>query len=172
MRQSRANRLVRLGLLTASLSLASSVRTVAHALGIAMLTAGASGLPRPAAPKVTATSCRSADSTTVGEIAYWKTKMHSSDPLDSADVSHASLLYVADSAFAVVTDSTLCANVLAAHNSENGYTTTELSNPASATVYAIRVGRRYISWNPDFRSGEYVNHAVWDSSLAILSHYF
>lgn len=139
---------------------------------IAMLTVGASVPPRPAAPKLITMSCRNADSTTVGEIAYWKTKMHSSDPIDSADVSHASLLYVADSAFAVVTDSTLCATLVAAHNSENGYTATELSNPASAAVYAIRVGTRDISWNPDFRSGEYVDHAVWDSSFTILSHYF
>ena len=98
-------------------------------------------------------------------------KMHSTNDVDSADVLNPGLLYVADSAFTVVTDSTLCATALAAHNSDAAYTPTELATPAASTVYVIRVGTRYVTWNPDFASGEYVHHAVWNSSFNIVGHY-
>lgn len=123
-------------------------------------------------PRVFASACRVSDSATDFEITYWQGVMRSANPHDSVLVRHASLLYVADSAFAVVTDSTTCAEALAAHNVDAGYLSTELSSPSAATVYAIRIGTRYVTWNPDFPSGEYVAHSVWDSSFVSLSGYY
>jgi hypothetical protein len=121
--------------------------------------------------QVTSSACRPADSVSAREIARWQTKMHSTSADDSLDIAHAQLPYVPDTAFAVVADSATCATALTAHNSDAEYNSTELASTAAASVYVVRVGSRYITWNPDFRTGEWITHTVWNSSFVALSHY-
>lgn len=116
-------------------------------------------------------ACRAADAATAREIRRWQSEMHSTDPDDSLDISHARLRYVPDSAFAVVSDSATCARALAAHNKDAGYTIAELATADASSVYVIRVGTRYITWNPAFRTGEWVTHVVWSDTFTALSHY-
>lgn len=132
---------------------------------------GAAGLTSKEMPSQYSSACRAADNNTAFEIGRLQKAMHGVGSADSVAVANANLLYVADSAFAVVTDSATCATALAAHNAEAGYTPSELTNPASGTLYVIRVGTRFITWNPSFPSGEFVNHIVWDSSFHLLDNY-
>jgi len=118
------------------------------------------------------TACRAADTTTALEIISLKHMMRAGNSEDSTSITRAGFSFVADTAFAVVSDSTTCATALAAHNHEAGYTSTQLADPASATVYLIRVGNRYVTWNPSFPTGEFSNHAVWDTSFNIVVHHF
>jgi hypothetical protein len=122
--------------------------------------------------RLTTSACVTDDSLAIFEIQNWATMMHSTDPADSAGITNAGLLYVPDTAFAVVSDSVMCATALAVHNADAGYTTTQLSDSAAAHIYAIRIGTRYVTWNPAFPSGEFIRHAVWDSTFHIIDHYY
>jgi hypothetical protein len=117
------------------------------------------------------TACRAADTTTSLEIIALQHEMHSTSDVDSAFINNGRLPYVADSAIVVVSDSTVCARALSAHNAVAGYTNAELAAPASSSIYVIRVGGVYVTFNPAFRSGEFVNHFVWDSSFHLLANW-
>jgi hypothetical protein len=114
-------------------------------------------------------ACRAADTVTAVEIISLQRLMHSTSNVDSAFLTNVQLPHVADTSIVVVRDSTVCATAIAAHNSAAGYTSTELGNPSAKSVYLIRVGSEYISFNPAFPSGEFVLHIVWNGSFTRLS---
>jgi hypothetical protein len=122
--------------------------------------------------KVPTSACRAADTTTALEIISLKTELHSTRPTDSAFVSGVHLPYVADSAIVVVADSTLCSTALSAHNAAAGYSGSELASSDASSLYVLRVGTVYVTFNPAFPTGEFVNHIVWDASFHQLANWF
>jgi hypothetical protein len=110
-------------------------------------------------------ACLPADSITANDIDDIRSAIHSADPVDSAFMRNGHLPYVPDTAVVVVSDSTTCAAALAAHNSAAGYTSTELASPAAQNLYVLRVGNVYVTSNTAFKSGEFVNHIIWDSGF-------
>jgi len=127
--------------------------------------------PSGQASVVSGTACRAADTTTSVEITGLKRAMHSTNDVDSNFVNNVHLPYVTDSAIVVVSDSTVCARALSAHNAVAGYSSAELADRASSSIYVIRVGTVYVTFNPAFRSGEFVNHFVWNSSFHLLANW-
>jgi len=73
---------------------------------------------------------------------------------------------VPSTAVALVSDSVICARALTAFNRATRYD----DGPATR-LYLFSVGNVYVGTNPHFRSGEWVQHIVMDSTFAFLGAY-
>jgi hypothetical protein len=73
---------------------------------------------------------------------------------------------VTPSAVGLVSDSNTCVRALAAFNKA-----TRFSDGPATRLYLFNVGNVYVGVNPHFQSGEWVQHIIMDSKLAVLMGY-
>lgn len=125
-----------------------------------MLAVGNSASGRPV-QRMTSV-CAATDSYATGEVSSFRNIVRSSDPDTVAWRNVVHLPAAADTDVVAVSDSTTCARGLAAYNSA-------LSDTTVSSVYLIRVSTSYVASNPQLRTGEYVQHFVFDSAFVLRS---
>ncbi|HEY5218754.1 MAG TPA: hypothetical protein VIJ16_03040 [Gemmatimonadaceae bacterium] len=132
------------------------------------VTAMASSRKRPVSGT---TACFGSDDYSSSEISWLKTITQSTNAVDSAWRVQVQLPTVDDTAVVAVSDSTLCAEGLAAHNAAAQYPDSDLADTLSQKVYLIRVGTLYVAANPHFASGEWVMQYLFNSTFTLKSSF-
>ena len=140
-------------------------------LGILSLVVVVMGMTSRDGRPMSSTACFAPDSYSSAELAWLKTIDSSTNPVDSAWRAQILLPVVGDTAIVVVSDSTLCAEGLTAHNAAAQYADSELTDTLSQRVYLFRVGTIYVAANPHFTTGEWVMHYMFDSTFALKSSF-
>jgi hypothetical protein len=110
--------------------------------------------------------CYSADSYSVGQIAQLTTITGATNEAGISWREQVHLPAVPASAIALVSDSTICAHALRAFNQA-----AQFDEGPAPKLYLFSVGNMYVATNPNFPSGEWTQHLVFDSTLTFKAAY-
>lgn len=134
-------------------------------LSVAFVTSAAFTAP-PRAVGALDSPCYAADSYSAGELADLQAVVTATDSVSAQWRRNVHLPVVVFSAVTLVADSATCASALIPFNSATRYA----EGPATK-LYLFSVGNTYVGVNPNFASGEWVQHIVMDSTFSVLKGY-
>ena len=133
---------------------------------IAVVAAATAFAAPKTATRILDNPCYAADSYSAGQLSQLQTMVTAVDSASAQWRRNVHLPAVAASAVALVADSTTCASALTPFNNATQYD----EGPATK-LYLFSVGSVYVGVNPNFQSGEWVQHIVMDSTFAVLGAY-
>lgn len=137
-------------------------------MGFASTTHGTAGSSPASAPRAS-TPCQGPDR--ISDFHIW-TLQHGAAKTDSEFVAHwaqSGFLPVSASEITLVTEPTTCAAAVAAFNA--AAVAESPLEPQAVSLYVVRVGPRYDTFDPAIGDGEFITHRIFDTTFVHLKTY-